>query len=52
MCPSGAACLSANCCFSELSTNPTKIVGLAQSGHHYHIIEMSCVLAILLITIC
>ena len=52
MWPSGATCLSANCCFSELSTNLTKSVGLAQSGHHYHIIEMLFVLAILLILIC
>ena len=33
MCPSGATCLSADCCFSERADykNPTKRVGLVQS---------------------
>jgi len=31
MCPSGATCLSADCCFSELALkNPTKRVGPVQ----------------------
>ena len=36
MCPSGATC-----CFSELASykNPTKRVGLEQSGHHHLLIE-------------
>jgi hypothetical protein len=40
MCPSGATCLSADCCFSELALkNPTKRVGPVQSGPHCHLIE-------------
>ena len=35
--PSGATCLSADCCFSDI--NPTKSVGLVQSGPHHHLIE-------------
>jgi hypothetical protein len=37
MCPSGTTCLPADCCFSELalSKDPTKHVGLVQSGHHH-----------------
>ena len=36
MCRSGATCLFVDCCFSELHyKNPTKCVGLVQSGHHY-----------------
>ena len=35
----GAGCLSAVCCYSEVApSNPTKRVGLVQSGHH-HLIE-------------
>jgi hypothetical protein len=30
MCPSGATCLFADCCFS---------VGIAHSGRHHHLIE-------------
>jgi len=38
MCPSGATCLSADCCFSELALyeNPIQRVGLVQSTHPYH----------------
>jgi len=40
MCPNGATCLSADCCFNELALyNPTKSVGLVQSGPHHHLIE-------------
>jgi hypothetical protein len=41
MCPSEATCLSAECCFSELSlyANPTQCIGLEQSGPHLHLIE-------------
>jgi hypothetical protein len=34
------ACLSTDCCFSELALyKPTKHVGLVQSGPHHHVIE-------------
>ena len=39
---SEATCLPMNCCYSELALckNPTKRVGLEQSGpHHHHLIE-------------
>jgi hypothetical protein len=40
MCQSGATCLPADCCFSEIALyNPTKHVVLVQSGHHHHSIE-------------
>ena len=40
MCPSGATCLPADCCFSELTLkSPTQPVGLEQSGPHHHLIE-------------
>jgi hypothetical protein len=43
MCPSGATCLCADCCFSELALykkkNPTKRVGLVQNGELHHLIE-------------
>jgi hypothetical protein len=40
MCPSGATCLPAECCFSELALlNPTQHVGLIQSGPHHHLID-------------
>jgi len=41
MCPSGATCLPADCCFSELALykNPTQRVGQVQSGPHHHLIE-------------
>ena len=40
MCPSGVTCLLADCCFSELALiKPSKRVGLAQRGHHRHLIE-------------
>jgi len=40
ICPSGATCLPADCCFSELALkNPTQRVGLEQSGHQHHFIE-------------
>ena len=40
MCPSGATCLSADCCFNELALlNPTKCVGLVPSKPHHHLIE-------------
>jgi hypothetical protein len=35
MCQSGATRLSADCCFSELASNPTKRVGLLQSIHQH-----------------
>jgi hypothetical protein len=37
-CPIGVTCLSAVCCFSELTLlkNPTKHIGLVQSGSHHH----------------
>ena len=36
MCPSGATCLSADCCFSELDyANSIQLVGLVQSGPHH-----------------
>jgi hypothetical protein len=37
MCPSGATCLSVDCCFSKLVhyTIPTKRDGLVQVGLHY-----------------
>ena len=39
MCPSGATCLSADCCFSVLALlSPAERVGLVQSGPH-HLIE-------------
>ena len=42
MCPSGASCLSTDCCFSELELlkNRTKIVGRVQSAWHHHRIEI------------
>ena len=42
MCPSGASCLSTDCCFSELALlkNRTKIVGGVQSVWHHHRIEI------------
>ena len=42
MCPSGATCLPADCCFSVLALYKplqNKRVGLVQSGYHYHLIE-------------
>jgi hypothetical protein len=37
---SGATCLSADCCFSEIALlNPTKPIGLVQSRPHHHPIE-------------
>jgi hypothetical protein len=40
MCPSGATCLTADWCFSELGYgNPTKRVGIVQSEHLYHLIK-------------
>jgi hypothetical protein len=44
MCQSGAICLPVNCCYSELNKyyiDPTKRVGLVQSGHHHHFIEFN-----------
>jgi hypothetical protein len=42
MCPSGAKCLSADCCFSELAllkiVNKKRFV-LVQSGPHHHFTE-------------
>ena len=36
----GATCLSVDCCFSELPLkNPTKRVGIIQSGPHHHVVE-------------
>jgi hypothetical protein len=39
MCPSGVTYPSADSCFSELALykNPTKHVGLVQSGLHHHL---------------
>ena len=41
MCTSGATCLSAECCFSELALLKiqTKRVGLVESRPHHHLIE-------------
>jgi hypothetical protein len=39
MCPSGATCLSADCCSSEHYKNPAKHVDLVQSGPHHQLIE-------------
>ena len=40
MCLSGATCLPADCCFSELALqNLTRPVGLAQIRYHHHLIE-------------
>ena len=40
MCLSGATCLSADCCFSELALKKaTKRVGLVQSRSHHHLIK-------------
>jgi hypothetical protein len=41
MCLSRVTCLSADCCFGELALykNPTKRVGLVQSGPQHHLIE-------------
>jgi hypothetical protein len=40
MCLSGATCLPADCCFSELAhKNPTQPVCLVQNGPHHHLIE-------------
>jgi len=40
MCPSWAICLSTDCGFRELHyKNPTKRVGLVQSGPNRHLIE-------------
>jgi hypothetical protein len=40
MCSSGATCLFADCCFSELAlSNPTERIGLEQRGHLHHLIE-------------
>ena len=48
MCLSGATCLSTECYFSELALkNPTKHVGLVQSGPHHHLIENELVLAMI-----
>ena len=45
MCPSGATCLSADCCFSEIASTikyPTQRVDLVvQSGYHHHLIEVT-----------
>jgi len=35
MCPCGETCLSMDCCLK----NPTKRVGLVQSGPHHQLIE-------------
>jgi hypothetical protein len=35
MCPSGATCLSTDCCFCKLA----KRVDLVQSGHHHHLMD-------------
>ena len=46
MCSSGATCLLADCCCSDLALyNPSKRVGLVQRGYHQHLIEMQLVLA-------
>jgi hypothetical protein len=35
-----STCLFVDCCFGELALyNPTKFVGLVQSGPHHHLIE-------------
>ena len=48
MCRSGVTCLSTDCCFSELALlNPTKRVGLVQSGPHHHLTENQLVLAMI-----
>jgi hypothetical protein len=42
MCPNGATCFPADCCFSELALlkiQLTQCVGLVQSGPHHHLIE-------------
>ena len=41
MCLSRVTCMSADCCFGELALyeNPTKRVGLVQSGPQHHLIE-------------
>ena len=40
MCPSGAICLPADCCFNELALQKSnKRVGLVQSRPHHHLIE-------------
>ena len=40
MCPSGATCLSADCCFSKLALyNPANRGGRVKSGPHHHVIE-------------
>ena len=52
MCQSGATCLSADCCFSELalwiSNYICKLVGLVLRGPHHHLIENWLVLAVIL----
>jgi hypothetical protein len=50
MCPSGATCLPADCCFSEIAAtikNKSKGVGLEQSGSHRNFIENELVLAMI-----
>jgi hypothetical protein len=48
MCSSGATCLLADCCCSDLALyNPPKRVGLVQRGYHQNIIEMQLVLAMI-----
>jgi hypothetical protein len=51
MCPSGATCLSADDCFSELyNNNTTKRVGLVQRECHHHLlIEMKPTLVMILL---
>ena len=49
MCRSAATCQSVDCCFwvSWHYKNPAQHVGLVQSGHHHHLIEMQLVLAMI-----
>ena len=49
MCPSGATCLSVDYCFSEQAQKKKQInsVGLVQSRHQYHLIEMKIVLVMI-----
>ena len=48
MCPSGATCLSVDYCFSEQAQKmQINSVGLVQSRHQYHLIEMKIVLVMI-----
>ena len=38
-CPSGATCLTEDCCFGELAQDPIQCVGPVQSGYHHHLID-------------